>query len=259
MQSLWLRLLRDEIAPGEIRVEPIEAGYFAVVISSAPEGSKSPASDFLALRSRIGDLAHTRAVYLDASSCYGLTGGETLRMWAGEAAAVVESGARRAFAVVDVTLFMAVLRTALEGQGWQTEERGENLRVSSGHFCDEINVLREVVRMVFGREDFAMAVERVAEETALQFARDAEFFARFKRRFAGFAPATLDHFFVAYPEQSCVAVGWDYWHLAGQDSKGAGEIFEQGMDEFEVILRASPEDRLPGLADGHCGRAAKEN
>jgi hypothetical protein len=254
VQSVWLRLLQDEIGPGEVRVQPIEPGYFAVVLSNAQEADRSRDSDFRALSLQIGDLSHTRAVYLDSIPCYGLARSESLRAWAGEAAATVESGARRAFAVVDMAKFTGSLRVALEGRGWRTEERGEDLRVCNGHFCAQVNVLREVVRMVLGREDFTAAAQRVAGAAAVQFARDGEFFSRFERRFAGFSPATLDHFFVAYPEQSCAAVGWDYWQLTECSGDEAEKVFEQGMNEIELLLQTAREDGLPGPSIAACGR-----
>jgi len=259
IQSLWLRLLRDEIGPGEVRVQPIEPGYFAVVLSNAQEGDKCPGSDFFALSLQIGDLSYTRAVYLASSPCYALDRSESLRAWAGEAAALVESGARRAFAVVDVARFTGLLRAALEGRGWRTEERVEDLKVSNGHFCAQINVLREVVRMVLGREDFATAAQRVAEEAAVQFARDAEFFARYERRFSCFSPATLDHFFAASPEESCVAAGWDYWQLTEHPGGEAEKVFEQGMKEIELLLRAAREEGLPCLPVAVGGRTHHGN
>jgi hypothetical protein len=113
--------------------------------------------------------------------------------------------------------------------------------------------------MVLGREGFATAAQRVAEEAAMQFARDAEFFARFERRFSCFSPATLDHFFAASPEESCVAAGWDYWQLTERAGDEAEKVYEHGLTETELLLRAAREEGLPCLLVGVCGRTHHGN
>ena len=259
VQEHWLRLLRAELAPGEVRCAQVEKGHFVVVLAVEPGAGNSPAADYHALESCLGSLDGTRAIYLDGSNGFSLGGNSTLRSWAGDCATEVESGARRALAVVQMEAFRERIREELAAQGWTLAKYGEDLKVSGGGFSELINVPREAVRMVLSRSDFAAAARAIGEETGRRLARDAEFFAAFKSRFASFLPATLDHFFVAYPEASCLAAGWDYWQLAERPAEESEKVFEEGMKEIELLLQTAREEGLPGLRVGACGRIDQGN
>lgn len=259
VQEHWLRLLRTELAPGEVRCAEVEEGHFVVVLAVEPGAGDSPAADYHALESCLGSLDGTRAIYLDGSNGFGLGGNSTLRSWAGDCAAKVESGARRALAVVQMVVFRERIREELTARGYAIANHGENLKASGGGFSELINVPREAVRMVLSRGDFAAAARAIGEETGGRLARDAEFFAAFKSRFAGFFPATLDHFFAAYPEESCVALGWDYWQLAERPAEEAEKVLEEGMKEIELLLQTAREEGLAGLPVDACGRVREGN
>jgi hypothetical protein len=259
VQEHWVRLLRTELAPGEVRCVKVEPGHFVVVVAAARGTGNTPAADYHALESCLGSLDGTRAIYLNSRSGLALDGNSNLRSWAGDCAAEVESGAKRAFAVVQMEIFRERIREELVGQGWAAASYGEDLKASAGGFSELINVPREAVRMVLSRGDFAAAARSIGEKTGRRLAHDGEFFAAFKSRFESFFPATLDHFFVAYPEASCVAVGWDYWQLAERPVEEAEAVFEEGMKEIELLLRTSREDRPAGLPVGACGRINQGN
>jgi hypothetical protein len=259
VQEHWLPLLRTELAPGEVRCAEVEPGHFVVVLAAQPGAGDSPAADYQALESCLGSLEGTRAIYLDSTSGLTLDGNSNLRSWAGNCAAEVESGAKRAFAVVQMEVFRERIRKELMARGWAVTNYGEDLKVSAGGFSELINVPREAVRMVLSRGDFAAAACFIGEETGRRLARDAEFFAAFQSRFERFSPATLDHFFVAYPEASCVAAGWDYWQLAERPAEETEAVFEEGMKEIELLLRTAREEGLAGLPVGACGRTDQRN
>jgi len=259
VQEHWLRLLRTELVPGEVRCAKVEPGHIVVVLAAEPGAGGSPAADYHALEACLGSLDGTRAIYLDSRNGLILDGNLSLRSWAGDCAAEIESGARRAFAVVHMEVFRERIREELVGQGCAITNYGEDLKASAGGFSELINVAREAVRMVLRRGNFATAARSIREETGRRLARDAEFFAAFKSRFVSFFPATLDHFFVAYPEASCVAAGWDYWQLAERPAEEAEAVFEEGTKEIELLLRTAREERLAGLPVGACGRTDQGN
>jgi hypothetical protein len=247
VQEHWLSLLGTQLAPGDIRCTRLEPGHFVVVLASQPAAATNPAGDYRALESCLGSLEGTRAIYLDSGSGLTLGGNSSLRAWAGDCAAGVESGAKRAFAIVDMGAFRERMREELVSQGWAVAHDGDRLKVSAGMFSEQINVPREAVRMVLGRGDFAAAAHSVREEMAGRLARDAKFFAAFRTRFRTSFPATLDHFFLAYPEGSCMAAGWDYWQLAERPEQDAETVFEEGMKEIEILLQTAREEGPPGL------------
>ena len=163
------------------------------------------------------------------------------------------SGARQAFAVVDMAALARLLCAELAATGWAVKRAGDALRLSDGRFTEPVNLLRTAVRMVLSRSTVAEAAGAVAKETRGNLARASRFFRRFADRFASHAAAVLDHYFVAYPRASCAAVGWDYWELRGLNRLAAEEVFEQGMQEFESFLKIAEQDRLPELSA--CRRA----
>lgn len=253
IQELWLRLLGEVRQSGEVAIAKAEEGYHLVVRrlgKGTDAGGEADTGDCQALESRIPDLSRTRAVYLSSGGHYHLEEIGSLRDWAGELAADVESGAVRAFAVVDVEIFAARLAQGLVVSGWMVHRDEQDFTVNDGQVTERINLLRTVVRMVLSRGSTTGAVQSIVSETGARLARHAAFFARFRRRFADYHPKTLGRFFVAYPEESCVAVGWDYWQLADRTAKEAEETFEQGMDEFEECLKTPAEDWLPAWATG---------
>lgn len=259
VQEHWLRLLRTGLAPREVQCAKVEEGHFVVVLAVEPGAANSSAADYRALESCLGSLDGTRAIYLDGRNAFGLGEHSGLRSWAGDCATEVESGARRALAVVQMETFRERIRDVLAARGWTFAKNGDDLKVRSGRFTELINVSREAVRMVLSRADFAAAARAIGEEMGGRLARDAELFAAFKSRFAGFFPATLDHFYAAYPEESCVAVGWDYWQLAERPAEEAAKVFEEGMKEIELLLQTAREERLTGIPVGACGRRAEGN
>jgi hypothetical protein len=259
VQEHWLRLLRGKLAPGEIRCAKVEAGHFVVVLAPQPGAANSPGADYRALESCLGSLDGTRAIYLDARSGFDLEEKSNLRSWAGDCAAEVESGAKRALGVVQMGAFRERIREELTARGCSVTDYGEDLKASGGGFSELINVPREAVRMVLSRGDFAAAARSIGEETGRRLARDAWFFAVYITRFKDFFPATLDHFFIAYPERSCVAVGWDYWQLAERPAEEAQAVFEEGMKEIELLLQTAREEGPAGLPVVACGRIGQGN
>ena len=259
VQELWLGLLRTELAPGEFRCARVEPGHIVAVRGAASEAGSSPVADHDALESCLGSLDGTRAIYLDGRSGFDLEGESNLHAWAGKWAAEVASGAKRALAVVQMEAFRERIREELVARGHSVTDYGEDLKASAGGLSELINVPREAVRMVLSRSDFASAARSIGEDTSGRLARDAEFFATFKSRFASFFPATLDHFFIAYPEGSCAAVGWDYWQLAERPGEEAEAVFEDGMKEIELLLRTAREEGPAGLPAATCCGHAEEN
>jgi hypothetical protein len=258
VQEHWLRLLRTELAPGEVRCTRVETGHFVAVLAARPGAANSPAADYHALESCLGSLGGTRAIYLDGRSGFDLDGKSNLRSWAGDCATEVERGARRAFAVVQMEVFRERIREELMARGYSVTDYGEDLKASAGGFSELINVAREAVRMVLSRGDFGEAARSIRNETGRRLARDAWFFAIFETRFKSFFPATLDHFFVAYPEASCVAAGWDYWQLAERPAEEAEAVFEEGIKEIEILLQTAREEGPAGLpAVACCGHGER--
>ena len=254
VQGNWLELLRAKLAPGALKCAKVEKGHFVAVRAARPGAGDNAAGDFHALESCLGSLEGTRAIYLDSRSGLTLEGNWDLRSWAGDCATDVESGLKRAFAVVQMEIFRERIREELQARGWEVANHGENLRVSADRFSELVNVPREAVRMVLSRADFGTASRSIGQETGRRFARDACFFAAFETCFKNFLPATLDHFFIAYPERSCVAARWDYWQLAEREAEEAAAVFEEGMNEIELLLRTAREEGPAGLpAVASCG------
>ncbi len=256
IQEMWRRMLATRNPGRDIQVGKIEEGYYAVVASGKVEQAPEMLcgmSDYQLLETRIPHLDRTRAVYLNAGSAYQLSDVEPFEHWAGSLAAQVESGATRAFAVVDMQVF--VERVQVEFVGWSVERAGQNLVVSDGRFKVRLNLLRSVVRMVLSRSSIAEAIRSLHEEVQAQLAFTQGLFRRFERRFENYSPSVLDHYFTAYADLSCVATGWDYWQVAGKTPAEAERIFEGAMREFRAFLEAPSESGLAWLGAADCGRA----
>jgi hypothetical protein len=255
IQDLWLRLFAEAFQSGETRVEKVEDGYYLVVRPAGGNrdaGSNSFSEDHSALGSRIPNLCRTRAVYLNSGGSYDLRDVGNPRAWLGELAGELDSGSVHAFAVVDTQLFSRRIAWELLTRGWTMEEDGEDLEVRDGRFKAPINLLRTVVRMVLSRADVAGAARTVISELISEFSRDTAFYVRFQKRFESFQPDVLDHYFVAYPDASCVALAWDYWQTAGLPSDEAGRVFNEGLKEFEKLLQSPVGTWLPGNSLDAC-------
>jgi hypothetical protein len=259
VQGNWLKLLRMELTPGALKCAKVEKGHFVVVHAVQPGAGDSAAADYQALEACLGKLDGTRAIYLNSRSGLALHGKWDLHSWAGDCATDVESGLKRAFAVLQMEVFRERIREELVAREWEVANHGEDLKVSAGRFSELVNVPREAVRMVLSRADFGTAVRSIGEETGRRLARDAWFFATFETRFKSFFPATLDHFFIAYPERSCVAAGWDYWQLAERRAEEAAAVFEEGMKEIELLLRTAREEGPAGFPAGACCGRSERN
>lgn len=249
VQKNWLQLLTRTDCPNGVGVEKVEDGHYLVVVDARRYSSSQPLpqmTDYGALKPLIPNLPRTRAVYLNSSRAYHLSGIEGFRDWAGTLAEKVESGACHAFAVVDPQVLQERVRTHLQASGFEVERVKQGLRVSNGRFSENLNLLRAIVRMVLSRSNIGEAADEINEGLRRQFVIHDELFRRFQHRFERFQPAVMDHFFVAYPEGSCVAAGWDYWQVSGRESEDAARIFEQAMQEFETFLAGSLEPWLPG-------------
>ena len=238
-------------------------------------------ADYDALKSLIPHLDRTRAVYLNSGSAYQLSEIESLHEWAGELAQNVEAGAFQAFAVVDLEIFTLRIREEFRAVarsnpsatphgpddwemleragGWKVERTGQDLRVADGRFTQQVNPLRAVVRMVLSRSNMRKAARAVRDETGEQFALHAELFRRFELRFRKFQPAVLDHYFVAYPQASCLAAGWDYWQVSGCAPAEAERTFEQAMEDFGNFLAAPSDEWLPAFLGGACEQITSGN
>jgi hypothetical protein len=215
--------------------------------------------DYQALESLIPNLDRTRAVYLSSGNAYHLSGIESVREWAGTLAEKVESGTCHAFAVVDPQVFQERAREELQASGYKVEPARQGLRVSNGRFSENLNVSRAIVQMVLSRSSMSRASREILDGMTGQFEIDDELFRRFKQRFGRFQPAVMGHFFVAHPERSCVAAGWDYGQVAGRTHAQAEQIFEQAMQEFETFLAGSPEGWLPGFRLECCEINPRDN
>ena len=262
IQDLWLRLLAGARQSGETKVEKVEDGYYLVVRpadENRNEGSNSSSDDYSALGSRIPNLCRTRAVYLSSGGSYDLRDAENPRAWLGELAREPDSGSVNAFAVVDTHLFSRRIAWELLTRGWTMEEVGEDLEVRDGRFKVPINLLRAIVRMVLSRADVVEAARTVKDELISEFSRDAAFYVRFQKRFETFQPDVLDHYFVAYPDASCVALAWDYWQMTGLPSDEADRVFSEGLDEFEKLLQSPVGTWLPGISLDSCSLGSYQN
>jgi hypothetical protein len=262
VHQIWLQLLARTNCPDGVGVERIEDGYYLVVVDASRNSSPetiSQMADYQALKSLIPHLGRTRSVYLNSSHAYQLAGITSLRDWAGQLAQKVESGACHAFAVIDPEVFQEHVRSQLQASGWTVERAGQSLRVSDRRFHENPNLLRAIVQMVLSRSNMREAALEIRDELALQFGIDARLFGRFKRRFAKYQPAVMDHYFTAYFECSCVAAGWDYWQVSGRTPTEAERTFEQAMQQFETFLAGSPDDWLPGFSFECCEANALEN
>jgi hypothetical protein len=262
VQEIWLRLLGAADSSQAPRIERVEEGYYAVVHEAAIR-AKCHASpeheDFRAVKPFIPDLARTRAVYLNQEHAYGLTKIASLRDWAGHLGKPVEHVARHAFAVVDAEIFAREVSATFRASGWKVEHVEDSLRVIKGRFTENVNLLRTIVQMVLSRSAFAEASLSLKTELDERFLLDAQFFARFKERFAQYRPAVLDRYFTVCPDCSRLAAGWDYWQVSNRNAHDAAEIFEQAMKEFEILLAMPPEDWLPPFASDCCEQSNTEN
>ncbi len=256
IQNLWSRLLREARQAGETGVEKVEDGYYLVARRAGEIRDADAAGapgDFSALGSRIPNLCRTRAVYLNVEGAYNLQDAPPDRSWLGGAARDVESGALRAFGVVDTEIFSRRIAWELLTRGWTMQEAGQDLVVIDGRFKSRLNLLRAIVRMVLSRASMAGAARSVVRELTLEFSRQAAFFVRFQKRFESFQPAVLDHYFVAYPDASCVALAWDYWQIAGLAADDAERVFQGGVNEFDQLLQLPVGSWLPGVSPEACG------
>jgi hypothetical protein len=262
IQNLWVRLLGEVRQPGATRIQKVEDGYYLVARAVGENGdaNSTPTSgDYSALESRIPNLCRTRAVYLNLGNTYHLREGENPREWLGEAAERLEAGVLHAFAVVDTEIFSRRIAWELLARGWTVEETGQDLQVHDGRFKAALNLLRAIVRMVLSRSNMAEAARSVIGELIWEFSRHASFFARFQKRFETFQPDVLDHYLVAYPDATCVALAWDYWRAAGRSPGEAEQVFNEGVAEFERLLQSPVGTWLPEVSLGVCPLGSFQN
>jgi hypothetical protein len=262
IQDLWLRILAEARQSGETRVEKVEDGYYLVARPAAENrdaDSMLSSDDYSALGSRIPNLCRTRAVYLNLGGSYDLRDVPNPREWLGDAVDELEAGTLHAFAVVDTEIFSRRIAWELLTRGWTLEEAGQDLEVRDGRFKTPINLLRTIVRMVLSRADMAEAARSVIDELTAEFSRDASLYIRFQKRFEMFQPDVLDHYFVAYPDASCVALAWDYWQIAGLRSDQANRVFDEGLKEFEQLLQSPVGTWLPGVSLDACSLDSYQN
>ena len=139
------------------------------------------------------------------------------------------------------------------------EEAGQDLEVRDGRFKARVNLLRTIVRMVLSRSDMAEAARTVITELVSEFSRVANLYIRFQKRFEMFQPDVVDHYFVAYPDASCVALAWDYWQIAGLQSEQADRVFDEGLKEFERLLHSPVGTWLPGVSLDACSLDSYKN
>jgi hypothetical protein len=254
VEAMWLELLSRVRRSGMLETRPVEPGY-DLVVRRGEADSSSPRGDLSALEEIVPNLARTRAVYLNSQAEVGWPGLPTLRDWAGTIAEPIESGAVRAFAVVDPEKFRERVAETLRQQGWRVEHADAELRVRNGVFTERVNLVREIVRMVHLRQGMKEAAAAVANRLKAAFVREAAFYVRFERRFRDFDPDVYDHYFVAYPSGCCLAFGWDYWQLAELSDGEAEMRFAKGAEDFERLLPVA-RDGLPSSGRGTvCGRA----
>ena len=238
VQQTWLEMFKGMDVTSEPLVRRLGDGYYAAVLRSVAGSSGSypvAAPDFERLRPYIPHLDRTRAVRLHGSSATPIPGPPSLASWAGDLAASVESGKVHAVAVVDTEEFKHCLLAAIAACGWHVEECDPCLRIGSGEFVEQINLLNVLVRMVHSRGTIAL-------------------FLRFRQRFQQYHPAVFDHYFVAEMEKSCVSAGWDYWEISGKTVAESEQVYQQAMDEMEFVLACPVNECLPNLLVGSCGR-----
>jgi hypothetical protein len=255
IQDLWLRLLAETRRSHGTRVEKIEDGYYLVgrpAEENRVADSTSASDDYSALGSQIPNLCRTRAVYLNLGAAYDIPDVPNPRAWLGAVAGELESGALHAFAVVNTEIFSRRIAWELLTRGWTMEEIGHDLEVKDGRFKTRLNLLRTIVRMVLSRSNMAEAARSVVSELISEFWRQAEFYVRFQKRFEMFQPDVFDHYFVAYPDASCVALAWDYWQIAGLPSERAERLFNEGLKEFDQFLQSPVGTWLPGISLDAC-------
>jgi hypothetical protein len=137
---------------------------------------------------------------------------------------------------VDTEEFKHRFLAALARCGWHVEACDPCLRIDSGGFVEQVNLLNALVRMVHSRGTMATAAQAVIEEIKTRFARITALFLRFRQRFEQYHPAVLGHYFVAEPEMSCVSAGWDYWEISEKTLAESELVFQQAMDELEGVL-----------------------
>lgn len=254
VEARWLKLLSRVRRLGQLEVRSVEPGY-NLVVRWVEKNSLDKATDLAALEGVLQNLSRTRAVYLSSEAQFGFEELTKLREWAGTDAELIESGAVRAFAVVDVEEFGRRVGDELRAHGWRVETKGAELHVLDGRFIERVNLLREIVRMVLSRRRARQAAKAVARELKAAFARAADFHVRFEKEFRDFGPEVLDHYFVAYPCGCCVALGWDYWRLLEPGSRKTERIYAEEFAEFRELLRAARDGFAPADSSVICGRA----
>lgn len=255
VQKTWLRLFGAADSSLATRVARIEEGYYAAVHETVKGTMRHVAGDdedFQAVKSLVPDLGHTRAIFLKQESDYGLPAVGSLGDWAGQFKEQVARGTLHAFAIVNTEVFAREVSATLRAAGWNVERAQDRLRVSDGRFVECINLLRAMVYLVLSRGTFAEAGRWLKGELAGRFHLAARLFARFEKRFAPYRPAVLDRYFTVCPDCSRLAAGWDYWQVSSRDARGATEIFEQAMNEFECLLAMPQTDWLPAPAGDCC-------
>lgn len=262
IQKTWLRILRNVRRQGDVQCQKLDEGYYAVALHPAGRpgaASASPATDFEILRSSIPNLDRTRAVSLNFAHDIEFAHINSLRSWAGQLAAEVETGVCHAFAVVDPKAFGESVAEELRTAGWQVEYSKEDLKVTDGLFVEQVNLLHAIVRMVLSRSGTQEAQHALREEVARDFTLYRRLFDRFVERFQEIKPVILDHYFTASPDASCVAAGWDYWQVSGKAPAEADQVFEQAMKEFRTFLTISCDEWLPALLASACQKGTVEN
>jgi hypothetical protein len=239
IQRTWLVMLKECPSSAGPLVRPLGEGYYAVVLQQSipPEKTSSINTDFEQVKPYITDLDRTRAVYLDRPFGTAVPNVPKLESWAGPAAAEVEKGHIRAFAVVAVDQFIQHVVRTLSANGWELEQQDQSLLVSDGQFVERANLLKVLVRMVLSRSTIATAAAAVVHEIKAQFSELDKLFLEFQSRFRNYAPAVLNHYFVAYPAMSSVGAGWDYWEVADQSHTNIRQVFGGAMSEMEEVLR----------------------
>lgn len=254
IEQTWLEMLKAVEGSREPLIRILEKGYYAVVLLTSPSenGVSATQADFERLKPHIPNLDGTRAVYLNSAARFGLPRIESATSWAGPLAAGVENGSVRAFAVVEVDLFKRQLAQKLTAGGCRVEEGEQCLCIERGRFTEQVNLPNSIVRMVLSRSRVSCAIRAVARELQGQFALTTDFFRCFQRRFRGYDPSVLGHYFVANPGESCLVMGWDYWEIRGKGRREASRVFEQASDEMEELLKSLSDEQNSKKFAGVC-------